>query len=57
MPWEDICYEILDYELKFLQIKLPLFIEMYTHISKAILLISDWKKYTSNSISLLSITK
>ena len=53
--WE-VCYEILDYESKLLQIKLHLFqglhefnfLEIY--YDRATFLIFDWKKYTLNSI-------
>ena len=58
MPWEEVCYEILDYKSKLLQIKLPLFhiargllhefnfLEIYTYVNKATLLIHVLKKYT-----------
>ena len=56
------CYEILiDYESKLSQIKFPLFyifhelhefsfLEIYISVNKAILLIFDWTRDTSNSI-------
>ena len=63
MPWEQVCYKILDYESKYLQIKLPIFyvfhglresdfLKIYIYVSKATLLIFDWNrnKYTSNSL-------
>ena len=32
MPWEEVCYEILDYKSKLLQIKLPL-----VHIARGLI--------------------
>ena len=57
MVWK-VCYEILYYQSKLLQIKFPpfhdfdglyglSFLEIYIYVNRATLLIFDWKKYTS----------